>query len=68
MPLDDKALSALLMTLASAIASLSRSIMAMQRGDSLSAKEQVEICVVLLANFQEAQERYASLRKPDQDV
>jgi hypothetical protein len=60
--MDEKALTTSLTTLASAIASLSRSVIAMQRGDSLTANEQIEVCVGLLANFQDAQEKIAASR------
>jgi hypothetical protein len=51
--MDEKLVAASLETLASAIASVSRSVIAMQKGDTLAAKEQIEICVALLADFQE---------------
>lgn len=51
--MDEKLVAASLETLASAIASVSRSVIAMQKGDTLAAKAQIEICVALLADFQE---------------
>jgi len=55
--MDEKLMIASLATLASAIASLSRSVIAMQKGDSLTANEQVEVCAGLLANFQAQHDR-----------
>ena len=55
--MDERLLTTSLATLASAIASLSRSVIAMQKGDSLTANEQIEICVGLLANFQALQDQ-----------
>jgi hypothetical protein len=52
---DEKLVADALATLASAIASLSRGVIAMQKGDSFTAMEQIEICAGLLANFQDLQ-------------
>lgn len=55
--MDEKLVAASLETLASAIASVSRSVIAMQKGDSLAAKEQIEVCVALLADFQDRRDQ-----------
>jgi hypothetical protein len=57
--MDEKQIATSLATLASAIASVSRSVIAMQKGDKRTASEQIEICVGLLADFQELQEQLA---------
>lgn len=51
--MDDRQITNALATLASAIASVSRSVIAMQKGDTRAASEQIEICVGLLADFQD---------------
>jgi hypothetical protein len=55
--MDDKQIADALATLASAIASVSRSVIAMQKGDARAASEQIEICVGLLADFQDLQDQ-----------
>lgn len=57
--MNEKLLVTSLETLASAIASVSRSVVAMQKGDTLAAKEQIETCVGLLADFQELRDQLA---------
>ncbi|MGR4865152.1 hypothetical protein [Caulobacter sp. LARHSG274] len=55
--MDEKQTATALATLASAIASVSRSVIAMQKGDSRTASEQIQICVGLLADFQDLQDQ-----------
>ncbi|PVM77505.1 hypothetical protein [Caulobacter radicis] len=57
--MNEKLIITSLETLASAIASVSRSVVAMQKGDTLAAKEQIETCVGLLADFQELRDQLA---------
>lgn len=50
--MNEKDLLTALDTLAAAIASLSRSIVAVRNGEPGTAREQVEVCVALLADYQ----------------